>query len=828
MRDLTGHRFGAIELLVLIGRGGMGEVYRGYDHKLGRTVAVKTIRVDSRLSAELKARFVREARLLSRIGHPAICQVHDLVETAEADFLVLEFINGRNLRLVLNEGIDGLQLFDIAGQVARALAAAHEHKVVHRDLKPENVMLTATGQVKVLDFGIARSLGEDEPEAVPDAALATVIDVPTLVSDPAPLTMPGPLACQQPTQRLVTAPEAQAGTRIAGGECASLRSESAYLTQAGAVLGTRRYMSPEQAAGQPVDASTDLYAFGVLLEELQEAVRDGAVRDPELHSLIGALKQIDPAARPTAVAAAERLALLRDKPQRLRRQRLKRRLTWALTSVLALLLAVTVVALLDARRARAMAETRTRQAEDLIGFMMVDLREKLAEVGKLELLDSAGQRALDYFEQVGTTALTARELEVLLRTLNQLTELRINNARYAEAHDLSGRAQAVARQRRDADPAGRAMWSSLLCQAQSLDAYAALEEEDRGRAEQLLGAAGTSCQEALVAAPPTVAVLRIAAATFNAQGAAYVLSRQPQAAIAAMQRSIQLYEQLLALDDAAEARSELAATLGWLSSAHEAAWQLAQAQAARDRNVQMLVQQRQQRPDDRVVEGDLCVALRYRARLELAAGDAAAAERSLREGLALSTALHGIDPDNLLWRRDLALQHAQLGAALARRGAHDAAAQELDTALVALRAFLELDSDNPDRLRLLAQTEQQRAALALEMHEPERALRLLSAARGRWDVLLAANPALVDNPLGLARTLLTLARVHRSGTAPALAEPLLDEALRQLQAISENARDFEVVDTLAAVYEARGEPVRAQPLREQLRAGGFVAVNSAD
>lgn len=806
----------------------MGEVYRGVDHKLGRTVAVKTIRVDSRLSAELKARFVREARLLSRIGHPAICQVHDLVETAEADFLVLEFINGRNLRLVLKDGINSLQLFDIAGQVARALAAAHEHKVVHRDLKPENVMLTASGQVKVLDFGIARSLGEDEPEPLADAAVAAELAVPTLISDPIHVTTPGPAAWQEPTQRMAAASPAQAGTRIAGGENASLRSESAYLTQAGAVLGTRRYMSPEQAAGQPVDASTDVYAFGVLLEELQEAVRDGTAMDPELQGLIGALKQVEPTARPTAVAAAERLAALRDKPQRLKRQRLKRRLTWALTSVLSLLLAITVVALLDARRARAIAETRTRQAEDLIGFMMVDLREKLAQVGKLELLDSAGQRALDYFEQVGTTALTARELEVLLRTLNQLTELRINNARYAEAHDLSGRAQAVARQRRDADPAGRAMWSSLLCQAQSLDAYAALEEEDGGRAEQLLGAAGASCQEALTAAPPTVAVLRIAAATFNAQGAAYVLSRQPRHAISALQRSIQLYEQLLALDDAAEARSELAATLGWLSSAHEAAWELALAQDARDRNVQLLVQQRQQRPEDRVVEGDLCVALRYRARLELAAGDAADAERSLRESLKLSTALHRIDPDNFLWRRDLALQHAQLGTALARRGAHDAAAQELDTALMALRAFLDLDSGNPDRLRLLAQTEQQRAELALAMHEPERALRLLSAARGRWDTLLAANPALVDNPLGMARTLLTLARVHVAGAAPALAGPLLEEALLQLQKIPEDARDFEVVDTLAAVYEARGEPARARPLRERLRAGGFVAVTGAD
>lgn len=827
MRDLTGHRFGAIELIVLIGRGGMGEVYRGFDHKLGRAVAVKTIRPDSRISAELKARFVREARLLSRIGHPAICLVYDLVETPEADFLVLEFINGQNLRQLLAVGIVGDQLLDIAIQVARALAAAHEHKVVHRDLKPDNVMVTASGQVKVLDFGIARSLGEEEPAADEGQPLPAVASVDTLLAES---SHGEPLNAGFDTQRVAAPASAEAATRVTLPDFLPSglpRSESAYLTQAGAVLGTRRYMSPEQAAGKPVDTSTDLYAFGVLLEELVEAwkpaapARAGVPVDPELSGLIRELKQSDPARRPNAAATAERLADLREKPQRLRRQRLRRWLLLASTLVLAVLLAITVIALLDARRARAIAETRTRQAEDLIGFMMTDLRSKLAQVGKLELLDTAGQRALAYFEQAGTAMLTAGELQTLLLTLNQLTELRITNARYPEAHELSKRAQALARERLQLEPEQTATWASLLCQAQVMEAYAWLEQEQSDLAAQVLSQAADRCDQALAAAPPTADVLRIAAAAWNAQGAQRVLAGQARQAIAALEKSVGAYDQLLRVADGAATRGELAATLGWLSSAREADWDLPGAQAARDRNVQLLTGLRQLQPDDRVVEADLCVALRYRARLELAAGAVAEAVVTLSEALALSEGLHHVDPDNLLWRRDLALQRTQLGWALALTGELREGATVLDQALSELRALLELDPANTDRQRLLAQVEQRRAAVALKQMEVEPALRLLSAARGRWEALIAGNAELPANRLGLAQTALTLAQANQAAGSPVLAGPALSLASQQLDAIPAGSRDAEVLATQLLLYRLTGESAAAAALDQRLRAGGY-------
>src|SRR4051812_28143510 len=139
----------------------MGEVYLGFDPRLERRVAVKTIRPQQRLSERLKACFLREARLLGKLGHPAICQVYDLIETPEADFLILEHIEGSNLRqLARRETLTVERNLELAEKIANALAVAHAEQIVHRDLKADNVMVTPQGQVKVLDFGIARSLNE--------------------------------------------------------------------------------------------------------------------------------------------------------------------------------------------------------------------------------------------------------------------------------------------------------------------------------------------------------------------------------------------------------------------------------------------------------------------------------------------------------------------------------------------------------------------------------------------------------------------------------------------------------------------------------------------
>ncbi|HEV2846278.1 MAG TPA: serine/threonine-protein kinase, partial [Thermoanaerobaculia bacterium] len=221
-----GDRVGPIRITGEIAEGGMGSVFVGFDEKLEREVALKAIRGD-RLDARTRARFLTEARLLSQLDHPNICRIHGSLENEDEDILILERIRGRTLRQALEDGIDPAAKLAAAEGVARALEAAHEKGIVHRDLKPDNVMITDGGQVKVLDFGLARSeaTGED-PGA--EASLAE--------------TRPSGASWWMPT--------------LAG------------RTGLGALVGTPASMSPEQARGEPSTAASDAYALGLLLQEI--------------------------------------------------------------------------------------------------------------------------------------------------------------------------------------------------------------------------------------------------------------------------------------------------------------------------------------------------------------------------------------------------------------------------------------------------------------------------------------------------------------------------------------------------------------------------------
>jgi predicted Zn-dependent protease len=197
---------GPYRVIRRLGDGGMGEVFLVYDPRLDRQVAIKRIRAGNGLDPERRARFLREARVAAALTHPAIVQVFDLLSEEGLDHIVMEYVPGSTLRQALADGPFSLDAgLAVAIPIAQGLAYAHERGVVHRDLKTENVLLSPDGRVKIADFGIARRLGEE-----------------------------------------------------AGGT----------LTREGIVLGTWRVMSPEQACGDPVDARTDLFSFGVLLTEL--------------------------------------------------------------------------------------------------------------------------------------------------------------------------------------------------------------------------------------------------------------------------------------------------------------------------------------------------------------------------------------------------------------------------------------------------------------------------------------------------------------------------------------------------------------------------------
>ncbi|HEY6931663.1 MAG TPA: protein kinase, partial [Thermoanaerobaculia bacterium] len=208
---------GTYEILSPLGAGGMGEVYRARDARLNRDVAIKVLPEAFAADADRLARFRREAQVLAALNHPHVAAIYGLEESGGVEALVLELVEGETLADRLAQGplpID--EALEIARQIAQALEAAHERGIVHRDLKPANVKLTPEGRVKVLDFGLAKALSGDPSSPNVSAS-------PTL---------------------------------------------TAQATQAGVVIGTAAYMSPEQARGKAVDKRSDIWAFGVVLYEM--------------------------------------------------------------------------------------------------------------------------------------------------------------------------------------------------------------------------------------------------------------------------------------------------------------------------------------------------------------------------------------------------------------------------------------------------------------------------------------------------------------------------------------------------------------------------------
>jgi serine/threonine protein kinase/tetratricopeptide (TPR) repeat protein len=214
----TGTRLGPYEVVALLGAGGMGEVYRARDTRLGREVAVKILPPEVARDTLRLERLEREARTVAALNHPNIVTLYSIEDANGMHFLTMELVEGRNLEaLLMPGGLPAAQALDIALPLVDALVEAHEKGIVHRDLKPANVMVTKDGRLKVLDFGLAK---------------------------------PGP------------------ASSAAAPESTPAKTMTSPLTGAGVILGTVPYMAPEQLRGQAVDARTDLFAFGILLYEL--------------------------------------------------------------------------------------------------------------------------------------------------------------------------------------------------------------------------------------------------------------------------------------------------------------------------------------------------------------------------------------------------------------------------------------------------------------------------------------------------------------------------------------------------------------------------------
>lgn len=259
-----GQRLGPYEIVAPIGAGGMGEVYRGRDTRIDRTVAIKVLPAEFANDANLKLRFEREAKSISALNHPHICTLHDLGRENGIDYLVMEYCEGKTLATRIAEGALPLgQVFDYGIQIADALHKAHRQGIIHRDLKPSNIMLTKSG-VKLLDFGLAKQHGEASPEA----------------------------------------------------------ATARQMTEEGRILGTVQYMAPEVLVGKEADARSDIFAIGLVLYEM--ITGKPAFSGSSKASLIAAILEHEPKpiaelkpASPPALDRLIRACLAKDPDERI-------------------------------------------------------------------------------------------------------------------------------------------------------------------------------------------------------------------------------------------------------------------------------------------------------------------------------------------------------------------------------------------------------------------------------------------------------------------------------------------------------------------------------
>lgn len=370
--NIIGKTIGHIRIVEEVGAGGMGEVYAGFDDKLQRKVAVKAIGARLQMDPEAKSRFLREARVLSQLKHSHICQIHDYIEGESSDYLVLEFIDGKDLEYRIKQGIDKQVKLKMVEQIVQVLVAAHEQGVVHRDLKPSNVMVTNKDEVKVLDFGLAgfiRAKHERKESEIDDDFEHPKLDAESR-REQAGATVTIPPSDDEPEPELSQSPV------------------MTFKTKHGTVMGTPRYMSPEQARGEASDAASDMYSFGLMLQHIftgkapydetvdQTTILDKAMKaetipvtgvSPDLASLINRLKSPVPTARPSATEALEKIQRIREKPKR----RVRNLIIAAVTLAFVLL---GFKYTLDLRRERKLAFQARDEATSVANFL-VDLFE---------------------------------------------------------------------------------------------------------------------------------------------------------------------------------------------------------------------------------------------------------------------------------------------------------------------------------------------------------------------------------------------------------------------------------------------------------------------
>lgn len=731
MGDLVGAYVGSIRIEAALGGGGMGEVYRGFDTRLERVVAVKTVRAD-RMSEDYATRFRREARLLSKLTHPGICQVYELIETPAADYLVMEFVLGQPLDRYAASATRA-ELGAVFVAVAEALGAAHAHQIVHRDLKPENILVDAQQRPHILDFGIARladadgQWAESTPEYVPPRVQSHVETELHTPLDPA--SAPGTHDSNASTGR---------------------------LTHLGSVVGTRGYMSPEQAAGLALSTSSDIYALGLCLDRMLRLARDTPAADreaaedadAEVAALIARMMSGDPARRPDAAQVAAALRTWLERP----RLEARRRWRWRMAALVGLALLALASAMgwlaLQARRANAEAEIRRTQAEDLVGYLLGELRDRLAEVGRLDLLDGVNQRARAYFDAIPPERETVAELAARLRFLRSLADVDVQRGQFKPAEALMRRALVDAEARRRRLPNDE----TALEMVAEIRAWLGLTLMEQGRpAEEAIAefAAVIPLREHMVQVlPERPDVVQAYAMAYNNRAAALQNAERWAESQADLEHSIALLKPLLASGyETSKMRSDIAVALGWLSTAQEEQGDLQGAARSRDEGVEMITALQASEGGSVIWMQDLSVALTYQAGLRSQLGQDAQALDAMHRACELNAQALRRDPDNPQHQRGLAVCQLRRAGPELDLAQVDAASASVDAAQAALTRLLSQAEDQGDWTIQLTLSYLRRAEIAL-LREDRAGLQ---QALADYDQALTRPSAIAPSPLHVLR-----------------------------------------------------------------------------
>lgn len=677
---LAGQTLGAYTLERQLGEGGMGQVWlaRRTDGRYEGHVAIKLLRGGLRAGVE-RERFAEEGRILARLDHPHIARLLDAGVSAEgAPFLVIEHVDGE----AIDRHIERLRL-PLAQRVALlldacdAVAHAHARLILHRDLKPSNVMVRADGQLKLLDFGIAKLLDRPADDSLTE------------------------------------------------------RVGAAY---------TPRYAAPEQRQGEEVTTATDVYALGVLLYELlgggHPTAEDGASPLEQLRALVereprplseqlrrraaggdtarrrdarAARGDLDTVvARALAKRPSERYANAAELAADLRRWRAHepvqaRPAHWlyrsakfarrhrvavgAAAGVAAALLGGAGVALHEAREAQA----QRREAEGLIEFMLGDLRRRLQPVGRLDVLDAVGTRALAYYAAQDPSALDADGLGRRSRALHLIGEIAERRGQLDEAaRRFDSAAAATAELLARAPQDGQRLFDHA--QSEYWVGFIARRRGDLGAAEAAMrryGQLARQLEQVALATPGASAEWR-AERPYAEQNLGVILldAGRPREALAVLESAAAALQQLRTAS--AGAAESLPVTLGWLARARESSGDLPGALAAREASAAAAPAGS---VPDSVAEYDRALALIEAAALRLAMGDSGAAVATADTALELLQGLAERDPSNLDWAGQLGLARLQRAQALAARGDLAAARRDVAEAGAALAPLWQTDPD---------------------------------------------------------------------------------------------------------------------------------------